>query len=148
MPIATSLTDLALAVDGRLTTMPAGCDPARLFAVLVRDDGELRLLPLWSGVARELPAWVVPPLGATAIALDAGGWAAPLDDGLGAGYRPSRHPQRRRVHHTCIVYGTGEEVSVLREGDGPPQVLTGATGRVLDLLVACWDRRRRRSAPS
>lgn len=147
MPITTSPTDLALAVDARLRTLPTGCDPARLFAVVVRDDGTFRLLPLWSGVAREIPAWVVPPPGSAAIALDTGGWAAPAGEPA-AGYRPSRHPQRRRVQHVGIVYGPGDDISVLREGDGPPQVLTGATGMVLDLLRACWDRRRRPSPGS
>jgi len=35
----------------------------------------------------------------------------------------------------------GEDISVLRYEGEDPQVLRGAIGDVLDLMVACWSRR-------
>ena len=55
---------LALAVDARVCALPPGCDPARLFAVRLRDGDEFVLVPFWSGVAREIPDWICPPRGA------------------------------------------------------------------------------------
>ena len=83
---------LALAVDARVCALPPGCDPARLFAVRLRDGGDFVLVPFWSGVAREIPDWICPPRGAAAIALDTGGWAAPMAADGTVEARPSRHP--------------------------------------------------------
>jgi hypothetical protein len=133
----------ALAIDARVRALPPGLDPARLFGVRLRagSPDDFVLVPFWSGVAREIPAWLSPPRGVVAIALDTGGWAAPLDDIVASG-RPSRHPGRRRIHHTAIVYGDGRDISVLRyDEDDEPQVLDGAVGLVYELLVACWTRR-------
>jgi hypothetical protein len=91
---------------------------------------------LWSGYAREIPAHLVPPAGADAIALDSSAWASPMDEG-----RPSAHPLRRRVHHTAVILGDGEDVSIMRGADGHVEILRGAIGIVHDLLVACWRRR-------
>jgi hypothetical protein len=56
--------------------------------------------------------------------------------------RPSRHPERRRIHHTAIVHGDTEDLSVLRyDGECEPVVLEGAVGLVHELLLACWQRR-------
>ena len=128
---------LARAVDDRIIELPPGPEPARLFAVHVGRDG-VRLALLWSGYARELPPTVVPPADADAIALDTAGWAAPMD---GAGCWPSQHPQRRRIHHTAMVCGEMEDVSVLRCEGSPVEVLRGAIGVVAELLVGCWLRR-------
>jgi hypothetical protein len=131
---------LALAVDERVLALPEGLDPARCFGVRLRDHGFV-LVPFWSGVARELPYGLTPPDGCWAIALETAGWAAPLEDDPDA-VRPSAHPQRRRMHHTALVYGDGIDVGVLRCGDGAPQVMRGAVGVVPDLMLACWARRR------
>jgi hypothetical protein len=130
------MDELALAVDERVLALPEGIDPARLFGVQVERDGAFDLLPLWSGVARELPPSVVPPGGLRAIALETGGWAAPMDEG-----RPSLHPLRRRVHNTTLVYGDGRDISALRYEDDPPLLLCGGVGIVPALLVGCWQRR-------
>jgi hypothetical protein len=133
---------LALAVDARVCALPPGCDPARLFAVRLRGGDEFVLVPFWSGVAREIPDWICPPRGAAAIALDTSGWAAPMAPDCAVETRPSRHPERRRVHHTVLIHGGGVDVSVLRDDDAPePMVLEGAVGLVLDLLLDCWARR-------
>ena len=132
---------LALAVDARVCALPPGCDPARLFAVRLRDGGDFVLVPFWSGVAREIPARLTPPDGCWAIALDTGGWVAPLDDAL-AGIPPSAHPERRRMRQTALVYGDGVDVSVIECDDEPLQVLRDGVGLVADLLRACWARRR------
>jgi anti-sigma factor RsiW len=141
MPEVSDPAALALAVDERVRSLPEGCDPARMFGVRLREDGFV-LVPFWSGVAREIPDWICPPNGVVAIALDTGGWAAPMDDDGSVRIRPSRHPERRRIHHTALIHGSGEDISVLRyDDDAEPVVLEGAVGIVLDLLVACWSRR-------
>ena len=127
---------LARVVDDRILELPPSRKPARLFAVHLCDDGEVVLALLWSGYARELPMRLVPPVGAYAIALDTMGWSGPMDEG-----RPSRHPLRRRIHHTGVIFGDAEDVSIVRSEDAEPQVLRGAIGFVHDLLVACWLRR-------
>ena len=133
---------LALAVDTRLRALPPGCDPARLFALRLRAGDDFVLVPFWSGVAREIPDWCCPPRGASAIVLDTGGWAAPMEDDGSVATRPSRHPARRRIHHTALIHGAGSDISVLRyEDDEEPLVLEGAIGFVNELLVACWARR-------
>jgi hypothetical protein len=133
---------LARAVDDRVCALPPGGDPARLFAVRLRTDGDFVLVPFWSGVAREVPGWVCPPRGAAAIVLETGGWAAPLAEDADEQVRPSRHPERRRIHHTVMIHGDGVDVSVLRDDDAPePVVMEGAVGLVLDLLLECWQRR-------
>ena len=134
---------LALAVDARVLELPEGCDPARLFGVRIRANrdvtsrlGGFVLVPFWSGVAREVPAWLVPPDACDAIAIESGGWAAPMD-GMGADgpwLRPSQHPEAQRMHSTALVYGSGVDVTVLRVGDEPPRVIRGAVGVVPDLL--------------
>jgi hypothetical protein len=131
---------LAREIDDRVRALPEGCDPARVFGVPRRDDGSFVLVPFWSGVARELPARLTPPDRCDAIALETGGWAAPLDE-VSDAVRPSEHPQRRRIHHTCVVFGNGSDVSVLRYDDEPPIVLHDGVGLVLDLMRACWARR-------
>ena len=134
---------LALAVDERVLEMPEGSDPARLFGVRIRPnraDGFV-LVPFWSGVAREIPYGLAPPDDCDAIAIESGGWAAPMD---GTVERPSQHPEAERMHSTALVYGTGIDVTVLRVGDEPPRVMRGAVGAVPELLRACWARRRAR----
>ena len=80
--------------------------------------------------------------GASAIVLDTGGWAAPMEDDGSVATRPSRHPARRRIHHTTLIHGAGRDISILRyEDDEEPVVLDGAIGFVYELLVACWARR-------
>jgi hypothetical protein len=134
-------TEFALAVDERVRALPPGCDPARLFAARLRENGFV-LVPFWSGVAREIPDWVCPPRGASAIVLETGGWAAPMEDDGSVSTRPSRHPERRRIHHTTVIHGAGADISVLRyEGTDDPLVLDGAVGFVYELLLACWARR-------
>jgi hypothetical protein len=133
----------ACKIDARVRALPEGLDPARLFGVRLRaaSPNDFLLVPFWSGVAREIPAWLCPPRGVVAIALETGGWAAPLEESAVAP-RPSRHPARRRIHHTAIIYGDGADISVLRYEDDPePQLLDGAVGVVYELLVACWARR-------
>ena len=131
----------ALAVDERVHSLPPGCDPARLFGVRLRDPGFV-LVPFWSGVAREIPDWICPPGGAAAIVLETEGWAAPMEADGSVSARPSRHPERRRIHHTVLVHGAGADVSVLHYDDETePVVLEGAVGVVPDLLAACWARR-------
>jgi hypothetical protein len=131
---------LARAVDERVLELPDGSDPARLFGVRLRGDGFV-LVPFWSGVAREMPA-LAPPDDCVAIAIECGGWAAPMEDDGSVRDRPSQHPERRRIHHTALVYGTGVDVSVLRYEDELPLVLRDGVGAVLDLMRACWARRR------
>ena len=131
---------LAYAVDVRVLALPEGCNPARCFGVRLRSDGFV-LVPFWSGVAREMPFALIPPDGCVAIALETTGWSAPMDDADEL-RRPSRHPQRRRIHHTALVYGDGKDVSVLRCEDDEPQLLRGAVGVVPELLCACWVSRR------
>jgi hypothetical protein len=133
--------ELARAVDERVLALPVGCDPARAFGVRVRDEDGFVLVPFWSGVAREMPYGLSPPDGCVAIALECRGWAAPMDDIDGV-MRPSEHPQRRRIHHTCLVCGAGADVSVVRYEDGEPLTMRDGVGVVLDLLRACWSRRR------
>ena len=134
---------LARAVDKRVCCLPEGSDPARLFGVRLRADDDFVLLPFWSGVARDIPEWLSPPAGVDAIALETGGWVAPMADVDDETLRPSRHPQRRRIHQTVLIHGEGEDVSVLRyvDSDDEPVVLEGAVGAVADLLVKCWSRR-------
>ena len=129
------LEAFARAVDDRVISMPAGCDPARLFGVRMRGDDFL-LLPLWSGYAREVPLDVVSLAGLRAIVLETTGWTSPMDEG-----RPSEHPLRKRVHQTVVISGLSDDISVLRYDDAEPQVLRGAIGFVLDLLVESWQRR-------
>jgi hypothetical protein len=140
------LDALALAVDERIRTLPAGCDPARLFGVRIRPRGVV-LVPLWSGVAREIPPGLAPPADLVAIALETGGWAAPMEPDGTVATRPSRHPQRQRIHQTVIIGGAGEDVSVLRYDDrgGDPIVLRDGVGVVLELLLGVWGRRPDRS---
>jgi hypothetical protein len=126
---------LAWAVDDRINDLPPDRAPARLFAVEVQGP-DVRLTLLWSGFARELPPDVVPPAGSDAIAIESSGWAAPMDEG-----RPSRHPKRRRMHNTTVIFGDMDDVSVLRCEGSEPQVLRGVVGIVPDLLIACWLRR-------
>jgi hypothetical protein len=141
IPQIVDATAFALAVDERVRSLPPGCDPARLFGVRMREDGFV-LVPFWSGIAREIPEWICPPRGVVAIALDTGGWAAPMEDDGSVAERPSRHPERRRIHHTALVYGAAADVSVLLyEGATEPMVLEGAVGFVADLLLECWARR-------
>src|SRR5262245_2004468 len=138
---ALDLESLVRAVDARVLSLPEGADPARLFGVRLRPHGVM-LVPLWSGVARELPPWVSPPPDVLAIALATGGWAAPLDDDGGMACRPSEHPERRRIHQTAMVTGDGHDISVMRYVDEvEPVILRGAVGLVHELLVACWSRR-------
>jgi hypothetical protein len=61
--------------------------------------------------------------------------------------RPSEHPQRRRIHHTCVVHGDGTDVSVVRYDDGRPLLMHDGVGVVLELLRACWSRRRENCGP-
>jgi hypothetical protein len=140
-------TELVLAIDERVRSLPPGCDPARLFGVRPRTsqpEGDFVLIPLWSGVAREIPAWVQPPRGVVGIALQTGGWAAPMEGDGSVSGRPSEHPERRRIHHVTLIHGGGEDISVLRyEGDADPLVLEGAIGYVQEVLLACWARRAR-----
>ena len=133
---------LARAVDERVCCLPEGCDPARLFGVRMRAD-DFVLLPFWSGVAREIPDWLYPPPGVDAIALETGGWMAPMAESEDETLRPSTHPERQRIHQTVLIHGDGEDVSVLRyvDRDDEPVVLEGAVGAVADLLVSCWARR-------
>jgi hypothetical protein len=135
--------ELARAVDARVLSLPVGCDPARAFGVRLRqgNDGAFVLVPFWSGVAREMPYGSSPPDGCVAIAMECRGWAAPMDGTEGV-TRPSEHPERRRIHHTCLVYGAGSDVSVVRYEDDEPLIMRDGVGVVLDLLRACWSRRR------
>ena len=74
--------------------------------------------------------------------LDTGGWAAPMEADGAVETRPSRHPERRRIHHTTMIHDAGHDISVLRyEDDDEPLVLDGAVGFVHELLVASWARR-------
>ena len=86
----------------------------------------------------------MPPDGCDAIAIESGGWAAPMDGTVANGtlIRPSQHPEAERMHSTALVYGRGVDVTVLRVGDEPPRVMRGGVGVVPDLLRACWARRR------
>jgi hypothetical protein len=131
---------LARVVDIRVLQLADGLDPARAFGVRRRGD-HVVLVPFWSGVARDMPRDLTPPDDCCAIALETGGWAAPMDEGW-EHTPPSLHPSRRRMHQTVLVYGDGVDVSVLRYDDEPPQVLRGGVGVVLELMLACWARRR------
>ena len=133
--------DLARAVDARIQQLGEGCDPARLFGVRMREQGFV-LVPFWSGVAREIPFGIAPPDDCVAIALDTGGWAAPMNDDGTVDCRPSQHPLRQRIRHTAMVYGTGADVSVLTYEGEEPQVLRDGIGVVVELMRACWSRRR------
>jgi len=139
----TDVETFALAVDARVREFEWGVDPARLFGVRIR-RGQIVLVPFWSGVAREIPRWLAPPDECVALALDTSGWAAPMDDDPDAP-RPSQHPERRRIHHTALVYGDNadDEIGVLTYDDGIPKVMKGAVGDVPVLMFACWNRRRR-----
>ena len=107
--------------------MGVGCDPARLFGVRMRDEAFV-LVPFWSGCHAAIPIGLTPPDGCAAIVLDTGGWAAPMDDGIGD-MRPSLHPRRRRIRQTTLVYGDdGREVSVLRDEDGSRRSCAAASG--------------------
>jgi hypothetical protein len=135
------IDELARAVHDRIAAFPPGQDPARCFGVRVRADGGFALVPFWSGVARELPGRLTPPDGCWGIALDSGGWAAPLDDD--PTLRPSQHPMRKRMYQTVIVYGSdATDVTVLEVEHEEPQVLRGAVGVVPELMRDVWSRRR------
>jgi hypothetical protein len=127
---------LARVVDDRILDLPLISQPARLFAVEIHDT-DVSLTLLWTGYARELPPTIVPPVEADAIALESTGWAAPMGDGR----RASRHPKRRRMHNTTVIFGETEDVSVLRCEGSEPQVLRGVVGLVPDLMWSCWLRR-------
>jgi hypothetical protein len=140
------LEALALAVDDRVRVPAAHRVAARLYAVRVFDTDHLpislQLEVLAEGEARELPQQVRPPAGVTAIALAATAWLAPVEEDGGAAIRPSLHPERRRAHVTVLVSGDdGDEVSVLRLGQGQPQVLRDGVGVVTERMVHCWARR-------
>jgi hypothetical protein len=135
------IDELARDVHARIAAFPPGVDPARCFGVRVRADGGFALVPFWSGVARELPTQLRPPDGCWGIALDSGGWAAPMDDD--ATLRPSQHPRRKRMYQTAIVYGPdATDVTVLEVEGDEEQVLRGAVGLVPELMRAVWSRRR------
>jgi hypothetical protein len=131
---------LARVVDERVLALPVDDVPARVFGIRLRGD-EIVLVPFWAGVAREMPA-MTPPDDCIAIAIDCSGWAAPMEDDGSVRGRPSQHPERRRVHHTALVYGDGADVSVLRYEGESPLLLRDGVGLVLDLLRACWAQRR------
>lgn len=140
------LERLATMVDELVHVPGADRVDARLYGVrLVADNdggGRVLLDELERGEARDLPRRVRPPAGLDAIALTTTGWAAPMnEDGTCAG-PPSRHPQRRRIHVTEVIAGDGEDVSVLRYGNGDPQILRGAIGVVHECLLRCWRRRQ------
>ena len=147
---------LARMVDELVRVPAADRVDARLYGVRLFDDdekedgdgdggGRVLLDELGRGEAREIPRRVRPPAGLAAIALTTTGWAAPTnEDGTCAG-SPSRHPRRRRIHVTALIGGDGEDVSVLRYGDGEAQVVRGAIGVVHERLLRCW--RRRTDAP-
>ena len=119
---------LARAVDVRVLELPEGCDPARLFGVRQRSDSFV-LVPFWSGVGRDIPLGLTPPDGCCAIAFESGGWAAPVDDESEVGVRPSRHPQRRRIHSTTVMFGEGGvDITIVRSDGEPPQVMRGGVG--------------------
>ena len=116
---------LALAGDTRLRALPPGCDPARLFAVRLRDGDDFVLVPFWSGVAREIPDWCCPPRGASAIVLDTGGWAAPMEDDGRSPPGPVAIPRAPHPPHDAHPR-RGSDVSVLRYEDAEePLVLEG-----------------------
>ena len=140
---ATDFDALARAVDERVLELPDGCDPARCFGVRMRGNGFV-LVPFWSGVARELRHGLTPPDGCVAIALETSGWAAPLDE-CDEWRPPSRHPERRRIHATTLVYGDGDDITVMRTEDGLPELMRGGIGEVADRLQSCWAARREAS---
>jgi hypothetical protein len=140
----TDFDGLARAVDERVLELPLGCDPARCFGVRLRGDSFV-LVPFWSGVAREMRVGTTPPDDCVAIALETSGWAAPLDE-CDELRPPSLHPQRRRVHATTLVYGDGDDITVMRTEDGPAELMRGGVGVVAELLRACWSARREAEA--
>jgi hypothetical protein len=141
MPEVLDLDSLARAVEDRVLALPEGCDPGRVFGVRLRERGVM-LVPLWSGVARDIPMALSPPKDVVAVALATRGWAAPMEDDGTMLARPSEHPERRRVHQTVVVSGDSEVVSVLRyDGVDDPILLRGGAGVVHDRLVHCWQRR-------
>jgi hypothetical protein len=96
--------ELARAVDARIQDLGEGIDPARLFGVRLRENGFV-LVPFWSGVAREIPFGIAPPDDCVAIALDTGGWAAPMNDDGSVDCRPSQHPLRQRTYRAGLWRG-------------------------------------------
>ena len=136
----TDFDELARAVDERLLELPVGCDPARCFGVRLRANGFV-LVPFWSGVARDMRYGLTPPDSCVAIALETAGWAAPLDE-CDELMPPSVHPHRSRIHATTLVYGAGDDITVMRTEDGPPELMRGGVGVVAQLLRACWAARR------
>lgn len=141
------LETLATVVDDLVHIPGAERVIARLYGVRLfgDDDGEagrVLLDELGRGYAREVPRRVRPPAGLAAVALTTTGWGAPLAVGGNLPERPSRHPERRRIHVTALVGGDGEDVSVLRfADDDEPMIVRGGIGVVHDLLVRCWNRR-------
>jgi hypothetical protein len=141
---------LALSVDALVHRSPDGRDPmARLYGVVVDGDPTrpgIRLLE--KGDAKRILRRVRPPRGLDALALAVGGWRAPLGPDGRREVRPSRHPERRRMHAVSIVAGAGELTTVLRSAGKPEaiEVFPGGVGVVPDLLRHCWWRARAREA--
>jgi hypothetical protein len=111
------------------------------------DSGEDLAFHLYGPVSHEeLADWVVPPEGCRALVLRCGGWMSPAAEGatdrVPEHLRPSRHPDRRRIHNTTLIGNDFEIVSVLRVAGNERQTLTGEChGRVPEALRACWSRR-------
>ncbi len=143
---------LALAVDDLVWRPPSEREEgARLYGVVVRDGVEALTVRLVEhGEPRRVLRRTRLPGGLTAAALAVTGWRAPLADPGDVPIRPSEHPLRQRVHSTCVVYGGGDLVSVLRTAGTDPrgavEVLPGGVGVVPDLLRHCWWRARAREA--
>lgn len=146
------LDALAWVVDARVHHRPADRRPARVYAVVpssTSPDGIL-LRVLATGDPHRIIRRTWPPAGLVAIALSACGWVAPMSEDGEDLVQPSAHPERRRLHHTIVVAGDGEDASILRAAGQEPVLLRGACGAVHELLLDCWasrpDARRSRTA--
>ena len=139
---------LALAVDEQVYRPPSDCEISmRCYAVMLPEGSEIpELRLLEKGEGRRILRRLRLPRGLTALAVTAAGWRAPMEGDGSMEERPSRHPDRKRIHSTTVVAGDGELVTVLRTADVDPngrvEVLPGGEGAVPELIQQAWMRAR------
>lgn len=146
------LRALALAVDEQVYRPPSDREISmRCYGVRLPEGSatpELRLLE--KGEGRRILRRLRLPRGLTALAVTAAGWRAPMEADGSMEERPSRHPDRQRIHATTVVSGDGELMTVMRtagvDPSGRVEVMPGGEGVVPELLQQCWRRARAREA--
>ena|SRR5437588_239755 len=93
------------------------------------DDFELGLKPLDCHPTEALDGFRA-PRSWTALGVIAGGWAAPMDDGI----RPSAHPDAMRVTNVVLMDRKGRMVGRVRYPDGSVVEGPPGYGAIVDAL--------------